>query len=228
MPKPYSPIHSGTQSPLTGAYARSATSPVGPIAADLTSAGSSIVARLLRSVECLKALLQSPTAQAGLNESRYNVLDRLRQHGSAPCSQTKLARHLLQSESNLSTLLERMKTDGLISRVRSERDRRVTLVALSQSGREALVRADEARARAVAKVFQILDEQREAALSETLCGLQRKLEQTLGIVSRAGASDDSTGRARRFDRPGRSAIEIHAEEVARSRTTLQNSDEPTT
>jgi hypothetical protein len=127
----------------------------------------------------------------------------------------------------LSTLLERMKTDGLISRVRSERDRRVTLVALSQSGREALVRADEARARAVAKVFQIFDEQREAALSETLCGLQHKLEQTLGIVGRAGARGDSTGHARRFDQPGRSAIEIHAEEVTRPRTTLQNSDEPT-
>src|SRR5262249_14919042 len=80
---------------------------------------------LLRAAECLTALLQAPTARAGLNESRYNVLNVLRRKNSGNCTQTELATLLLQSESNLSTLLERMRLDGLISRVRSESDRRI-------------------------------------------------------------------------------------------------------
>src|SRR5262245_2121256 len=92
--------------------------------------------RLLRTAQCLTALLQSPTARAGLNESRYNVLDALCRNAAGACSQTELARHLLQSESNLSTLLDRMRQAGLISRVRSESDRRVALIGLTAEGRE--------------------------------------------------------------------------------------------
>src|SRR5262245_19451767 len=47
-------------------------------------------ARLLRTAQCLTALLQSPTASAGLNEARYNVLDALRRSGAETCSQTEL------------------------------------------------------------------------------------------------------------------------------------------
>ena len=158
-----------------------------PAAARGCPAGSTGT-RLLRTAECLKALLQAPTANAGLNESRYNVLDALRRKPSATCSQTELATYLLQSESNLSTLLDRMKKDGLISRVRSESDRRVALIGLSTAGRDALARADQARHRAVAPVLRVFDERLEAALGEALELLRRKLEETLGIARRRRAA----------------------------------------
>jgi DNA-binding MarR family transcriptional regulator len=147
-------------------------------------------ALLVRTAECLKALVQAPTVQAGLNESRYNVLDTLRRKDSGACTQTELATNLLQSESNLSTLLDRMKRDGLITRVRSESDRRMTLIGLSSAGGEALIRADQARARAAAPVLQILDDRCEAALHTALELLLHRLEHALGVAGRSASRVD--------------------------------------
>jgi MarR family 2-MHQ and catechol resistance regulon transcriptional repressor len=152
---------------------------------------------LLRAAECLTALLQSPTAQAGLNESRYHLLDALRRKGAGLCSQTELATQLLQSESNLSTLVERMRQDGLISRVRSESDRRVALIGLSEAGCQALARADQARHRAAKAVLNVLDERGEQALVEALRKLLIKLERTLGIAGRGTSGAASRGAPRR-------------------------------
>src|SRR5262249_16848456 len=110
---------------------------------------------------------------------------------SGTCSQTELATYLLQSESNLSTLLDRMKKDGLISRVRSQSDRRVALIGLSAVGREALARADQARQRVATPFIRAVDERLEAALSEALELLRRKLEHTLGVASRMRTTIDA-------------------------------------
>lgn len=139
---------------------------------------------LVRTAACLTALLQGPTATAGLNESRYNVLDALRRIPGGTCTQTELAARLLQSESNLSTLLERMRQDELISRVRSETDRRKSSIGLTSSGREALARADLARSRAMASLFRALDESQQAALTATLGLLLQRCEEELGVAAR--------------------------------------------
>ncbi len=228
MPETYHKPHasSGTPSPAAPSGSE-ASSSAGLDPGRLMRVDAPIAEQLLRTAGCLTALMHSPTAQAGLNESRYQVLDILRRQSPATCSQTALAQKLLQSESNLSTLLDRMKDDGLISRARSEHDRRITLVALSEAGREVLAPADAARARAAATVFQIFDEQREATLSEALGRLQHKLEMTLGIANRAAARADSTGSGRRFDQHPSAAIVKRPDEPVRHRATLQNSDEPT-
>jgi DNA-binding MarR family transcriptional regulator len=157
---------------------------------------SSAGALLLRTAECLTALLQAPTVHAGLNESRYNVLDALRRKPSGTSSQTELATHLLQSESNLSTLLDRMKNDGLISRARSERDRRVTRIGISTAGRDALTRADRARQSATAPLLRVLDERLAAALVEALEILRGKLEGALGVADRMQTTVEDAGAAR--------------------------------
>jgi len=153
-------------------------------------------ALLLRTAECLTALLQAPTVQAGLNESRYNVLDALRRNPLGTSSQTELATYLLQSESNLSTLLDRMKNDGLISRARSDSDRRVTRIGLSTVGRDALGRADRARQCAAAPLLQVLDEGLAAALVEALELLRRRLEDALGVAGRMQTTSENAGAAR--------------------------------
>ncbi len=148
---------------------------------------------LLRTAECLTALLQAPTADAGLNEPRYNVLAILRRKEAAGCSQTELADDLLQSESNLSTLLERMRRDGLISRVRSETDRRKALIELTPAGSEAVARAERARASASAPVWRVLDGESAARLGKTLGLLVRRLEYALGAAPCDGVRPIAAG-----------------------------------
>ena len=152
--------------------------------ADRIGAGGALGPLLMRTAECLTALVQGPTVQAGLNESRYRVLDVLRRKTSGTCSQTELATQLLQSESNLSTLLERMRKDGLISRVRSESDRRVALIGLSQVGAAALDRAEPARSRAMASVLRVLDEDDQETVCKDLRLLLQTLERALGLSGR--------------------------------------------
>lgn len=192
-----------------------------------SASADSTGALLLRTAECLTALLQAPTARAGLNESRYNVLNVLRHKDSGTCTQTELATLLLQSESNLSTLLERMRLDGLISRVRSESDRRISLIGLSAAGREALLRAVQARARAVAPIFKALDEQRAGELRESLGQLVRQLEHTLGVAGRGAGRRDATGSLHRLDAGHSGTAEQRAGRSVRSQNAIQHSDETT-
>jgi DNA-binding MarR family transcriptional regulator len=146
-----------------------------------------VAALLVRTADCLTALLRSPTASAGLNESRYNVLDALRRTPAGTSTQSELAAKLLQSESNLSTLLDRMQHDGLISRVRSETDRRKTLIRLAATGSDALMQADHERNRAAAKILRTLDGHRTLALCESLEQLLKRFESELGISDQSAA-----------------------------------------
>jgi len=198
MSNPHSDFQSGASSRSRDAFAEWDSSESQWEQMRTCRTPSSAGALLLRTAECLTALLQAPTVQAGLNESRYNVLDALRRKPFGTASQTELATYLLQSESNLSTLLDRMKRDGLISRARSESDRRVTRIGLSTAGRDALARADRARQCAVAPLLQVLDERLVEALVETLELLRRKLEDALGVagpmqttIENADTSSDS-------------------------------------
>ena len=81
-----------------------------------------------------RSLLDPATHEAGLNEARYSVLRELRFRQSEGCSQSELARGLYLSESNLSTLLDRMVRDGLLERERSRLDRRKSIIRITSRG----------------------------------------------------------------------------------------------
>jgi DNA-binding MarR family transcriptional regulator len=154
----------------------------------------SVAALLVRTADCLKALMRSPTAASRLNESRYNVLDALRRMPDGTSTQSALAQALLQSESNLSTLLDRMQQDGLISRARSATDRRKTLIGLAAAGSDALLQADHERNRAATKILRSLDARHTQALFEALDLLLKRLELELGLGVRGRAEHSSPNR----------------------------------
>ena len=54
------------------------------------------------------------------------------------CSQADLAEYLQQSESSISTLIDRMRSDNLLYRLPSTTDRRKKVLKLSDRGRELL------------------------------------------------------------------------------------------
>jgi DNA-binding MarR family transcriptional regulator len=182
---------------------------------------------LLRAAECLTALLQSPTAQAGLNESRYHLLTVLSRTTAATCSQAELASRLLQSESNLSTLLERMRRDGLISRVRSETDRRKAMIELTPAGSDAAAHAERARTRAMAKLWHALGAQRETALREALSLLVDRLEHVLGVVPHDISPLPAAGAFGRRELDGLPAGDEHRSQPSFSCVTALNPAETT-
>jgi len=74
--------------------------------------------------------------EPGLTDARFRILDTLSSHWGSECTQSDLATRLRQSESHLSELLEGLAEGGFISRERSSRDRRKTLVRVTPAGVE--------------------------------------------------------------------------------------------
>ncbi len=99
---------------------------------------SQIASRLLQVSERLRSLLEETYATWQLNVPRAEVLETIAAAGLDGCSQTELAEALGASESNISTLIERMRRDGLLYRMRSRRDRRCSVLLLSDEGRDKL------------------------------------------------------------------------------------------
>lgn len=66
--------------------------------------------------------------------SRFDVLAHLDHMAPGGLSTSALARRLLASKGNITRLLDRMETDGLIRRTPSTRDRRVSDVYMTDQG----------------------------------------------------------------------------------------------
>jgi len=116
---------------------------------DLPSAPSpgtscELMIAVLQLAEAWRARLTTDFAQCRLNDARFAVLQAIEEADAAGCSQTELARQLRNSESNISTLLDRMVADGLVERRRSQSDRRKSLIRLSEKGTTRLSHAREA------------------------------------------------------------------------------------
>ena len=101
--------------------------------------------RLLRAAVHIRLRLAELLEQFALTEARYSVLVALRIASLIGLSQSELAERLMQSESNVSTLIERMQQEGLVDRLRSDADRRKRVLLLSPNGRRLLDRVDIAK-----------------------------------------------------------------------------------
>lgn len=88
-----------------------------------------------REVEVLKAWNLSPT--------QYNALRILRGAGEAGVTCGDIGERLLTKDPDITRLIDRLETRGLIHRSRSEQDRRVVITRITESGLEMLREIDE-------------------------------------------------------------------------------------
>lgn len=125
-----------------------------------------IAISVLRISEHLRSRLEDAYAPFQINEPRAAVLETIAAASPEGCSQTELAEALGASESNVSTLVERMRRDGLLFRMRSRLDRRCSVLLLSDEGRDKLVQIEAARQQRMAEamVGLTLEEQSQLRL----------------------------------------------------------------
>lgn len=100
-----------------------------------------LVELILAAADCLRELLSPQLNRHGVNDARFTVMRAISDSPSGECSQTELARRLKQSEANVSTLLERMRVDELVTREKSPLDRRRSVVRLTERGQWLLASA---------------------------------------------------------------------------------------
>lgn len=97
-----------------------------------------IVSDILRSAHRIRGVLADHFAEFGLSDARFAVLQIVRDALPRGCTQTELAERLQQSESSVSTLVDRMRAADLLYRLRSKSDRRKCLLVLTDHARETL------------------------------------------------------------------------------------------
>ncbi len=130
-------------------------------------------------------------AEFDLNDGRYTVLQTLATAGNNGFSQAELADRLGQSESNVSTLIERMQRDGFVDRSRSEADRRKRVLLISSRGRSTLDGVDERRSRWTEHLFKGMS----VADSSQLMTLLNQLGQVLKSTSASHLAFDTRANA---------------------------------
>ncbi len=120
------------------------------------------IIKLSRSLNSVQGRL-TPKLQKdfGITESQFGVMEALLHLG--PLSQGQICEKILRSGSNVTTVVDNLERDGLVTRVRDEDDRRVQIVALTAKGRSLINEAFPAHVARVTEVMSALtaDEQRE-------------------------------------------------------------------
>lgn len=104
---------------------------------------SQVVVNLLRAANALRSALNAHFAEFGLSETRYFVLQAIRDAAPDGCSQAELAEKLGKYESSISGLVDRMRSDRLIYRLRSKTDRRKRILLLTDQGRQMLAEIEQ-------------------------------------------------------------------------------------
>ncbi|MEX1097526.1 MAG: MarR family transcriptional regulator [Planctomycetales bacterium] len=133
-----------------------------------------VVRDLQRAAALLRSLSAARLAEFDLNPVRRGVLEILDECAEG-CSQTELAERLRQSESGVSTLVDRMRRSELVYRLRSKADRRKRLLMLAPRGRELLGLVRQRRADPADTLLRCFD----AREIRELAGLLERLVKAL-------------------------------------------------
>lgn len=122
--------------------------------------------KLRRAVNTLQTCEAEHMRAAGLTESQFGVLEALDHLG--PMRQKDLARKILRSAGNLTTVIGNLERRRLVSRSRGSNDRRVRTVELTDRGRRLIRSVFPAHAAALVEAFQVLSDDEQELLGE-LC-----------------------------------------------------------
>ena len=141
-----------------------------------------LVRQLLHASERLSLCLNQSYTQSELNGPRVDVLETIAAAGPEGCSQTELATELAAAESSVSTIVERMRRDGLLLRMRSRQDRRCSVLLLTEVGCERLESVTASREQHLAQWIDQLTSQDQ----QQLCQL---LDRLLDVLAQAPLSE---------------------------------------
>jgi MarR family 2-MHQ and catechol resistance regulon transcriptional repressor len=122
--------------------------------------------KLMRAADSVAHRLDPRLLRYGLTETQFGVLETLLHLG--PLSQRALARKQLTSASNLTTVIDNLERNGLVTRRRDRADRRKSVIDLSPSGRALIRRIFPGHVAAIVEELGVLTGAEQRALG-ALC-----------------------------------------------------------
>ena len=127
---------------------------------------------LLHAAGSAEGFVESKLAAVGLSIPKLAALSRLVDAGdSLPLGQ--LAERLACVKSNVTQLVDRLETDGLVERAPDPNDRRSRLAVLTEAGRRAYEKGSRVQGDAERHLFEALSGDDSARLADILAKLDR-------------------------------------------------------
>lgn len=154
-----------------------------------------LIELILAASDCLRELLAPELIRHGVNDARFMVMRAICDSPAGECSQTELARSLKQSEANVSTLLERMRVDELVTREKSPLDRRRSVIRLTERGRWLLASAASDYIHRAGELLSGVAASEAQALSTSFSALLMLWEHELSHQGHPGAVAGKIGAA---------------------------------
>ena len=166
--------------------ARSLDDPLGGDAHDRLS-----LRAWLQLMKCAKTIEGAVGARMrrkyGQSLGRYDVLSQLYRFGGDWLPIGQLAGHLMAASGNITALIDRMESEGLVERRPSPSDRRSSQVRLSANGRALFLTMTEDHAAWVDRALRGVPETDKEALAGLLSATRKAFEQA---VADTGAEAD--------------------------------------
>jgi DNA-binding MarR family transcriptional regulator len=108
-----------------------------------TSLEAQVFVSLLRTADALARGAEALLKPTGLSSTQYNVLRILRGAGSEGLACSEVGCRMISRDPDITRLLDRMESRGLIARTRGKQDRRVVKTRITAEGLRLLEKLDE-------------------------------------------------------------------------------------
>lgn len=131
--------------------------------------------KLARASDTVTAVTHKHLARENLTISQFGVLEALYHLGSM--CQKDVARKILKTTANITTVIDNLEKRGLVERVRSTEDRRYISLHITADGAELIERIFPVHLQGIVESFRALTAEEQAQLAE-LCkklGLAQKM-----------------------------------------------------
>jgi len=122
--------------------------------------------KLVRAADSVSSQVNDHLRDHGLTVSQFGVLEAL--HHLGVLNQSDLARKLLKSTGNLTTVVDNLVKQGLAERRRCTEDRRVVYIHLTGAGRSLVESILPGHVAGVVEVFSVLSAEEQRQLGEML------------------------------------------------------------
>jgi DNA-binding MarR family transcriptional regulator len=133
-----------------------------------TSKAQEATIALLRTSNVVRRRLSRLIEREDVTLQQYNVLRILRGAGTNGASCGEIAERMVNRDPDLTRLLDRLESRGLVERSRDARDRRVVMATITDAGKEALKSLDVPVARVHRERLRHMTRQQLETLAELL------------------------------------------------------------
>lgn len=132
---------------------------------------------ILRTADLVRRHFSAVIEPHGITLQQYNVLRILRGADGAPLATLEIADRLIEQTPGITRLLYRLEEKDLVTRHRSEEDRRRVMCGITAEGLDLLARLDDAVDAADEASMSALDEEELGTLLALLSEIRRPLRE---------------------------------------------------